>query len=106
MEASERILEDIITRMRQIVTEFNIVNEYNTLHEELVYILENIELLQESQKLNNKAVKENRKFKEARAMVEKVFYEKYVRYASDYENGYLDGLETAMNTIEDTMEEL
>lgn len=105
MEASERILEDIITRMRHIVTQFNIANEYNTLHEELVYILENIELLNESYELNNKTIKENKKFKEARAMIEKVFYEKYVKYASDYENGYLDGLETAMNAIDDIMEE-
>ena len=47
---------------------------------------------------------ENKRYREAQEKLEQVYKENYVRYADCYEDGYLDGLETAMSIIDEALE--
>src|SRR5690625_2417153 len=48
---------------------------------------------------------QNKRYREAREIIEQVYKESYVRNAYGYEDGYLDGLDTAINIIDEALEE-
>ncbi|HLR69453.1 MAG TPA: hypothetical protein VK105_20390 [Virgibacillus sp.] len=50
-------------------------------------------------------LKQNNRYREAREEIEEVYDENYDREATDYEDGYLDGLDIAMRIIDDALEE-
>ena|SRR5699024_2545313 len=48
---------------------------------------------------------QNKRYREAREIIEQVCKESYVRSAYGYEDGFLDGLDTAINIIDEALEE-
>src|SRR5690625_2610506 len=50
---------------------------------------------------------QNKRYREAREIIEQVYTENYVRNANayGYEDGYLDGLDTAIDIIDKALEE-
>src|SRR5699024_1390951 len=49
-------------------------------------------------------VKQNIRYREAREIIEQVYKESYVINAYGYEDGFLDGLDTAINIIDESLE--
>ena len=47
---------------------------------------------------------QNKRYREAREIMEQVYKDNYVRNAYGYEDGYLDGLDTAMDIIDKALE--
>lgn len=47
---------------------------------------------------------QNKRYREAREIIEQIYKDNYVRNAYGYEDGYLDGLDTAMNAIDEALE--
>jgi len=50
------------------------------------------------------ANQKNKRYREAREIMEQVYKDNYVRNAYGYEDGYLDGLDTAMDIIDKALE--
>ena len=50
-------------------------------------------------------VKQNKRYREAREIIDQVYKESYVRNAYGYEDGFSDGLDTAINIIDEALEE-
>ncbi len=55
-------------------------------------------------KINEGIVEQNKRYREAREIMEQVYKDNYVRNAYGYEDGYLDGLDTAMDIIDKALE--
>ena len=55
---------------------------------------------------NKRNKKKNKRYREAREIIEQVYKENYVRNAYGYEDGYLDGLDTAISIIDKALGEL
>src|SRR5699024_12254258 len=51
--------------------------------------------------LNHVLTEQNKRYREAREIIEQVYKESYVRNAYGYEDGFLDGLDTAINSIDE-----
>lgn len=48
---------------------------------------------------------QNKRYREAREIIEQIYKDSYVINTYGYEDGYLDGLDTAMNVIDEALEE-
>lgn len=48
---------------------------------------------------------QNKRYREAREILEQIYKENYVKDAYGYEDGYLDGLDTAVSIIDKALEE-
>ena len=77
----------------------------------LVYAIEQIERVQELEDklarirfINNDYDKQNKRYREAREIIEQEYKEHNVGVVYGYEDGYLDGLDTAMDIIDKALE--
>src|SRR5699024_2586967 len=72
---------------------------------ERVQELEEIIYQDERQAVLEGMYEQNKRYREAREIIEQVYKENYVRNSYGYEDGYLDGLDTAMSIIDKALEE-
>lgn len=52
----------------------------------------------------DKLEKQNKRYREGREILDQVYKDSYVRNSYGYEDGYLDGLDTAMSIIDEALE--
>src|SRR5690625_2402314 len=72
---------------------------------ERVQELEDIIYQDERQVVLEGMYEQNKRYRETREIIEQVYKENYVRNAFGYEDGYLDGLDTAIDIIDKALEE-
>ena len=69
------------------------------------YLIEQAERFEVLSEQHDEALMQNKRYREAREIIEQVYKENYVRNAFGYEDGFLDGLDTAINIIDKSLEE-
>src|SRR5699024_1282770 len=72
---------------------------------ERVQELEDIIYQDERQVVLEGMYEQNKRYRATREIIEQVYKENYVRNAFGYEDGFLDGLDTAINIIDKSLEE-
>src|SRR5699024_5170 len=117
---SKERVEDKLVKFRQHLAlgyvNMDILNQAHEIHE---LVMEQAERAQDLEKANKenywiasdfkfenlKLEQQNKRYREAREIIEQVYKESYVRNAYGYEDGFLDGLDTAINIIDEALEE-
>ena|SRR5690625_1336150 len=85
--------------------DYNHLIEQAELVQELEEDNENLQILSNINRKEHMRIHEqNKRYREAREIIEQVYKENYVRNAYGYEDGYLDGLDTAIDIIDKALE--
>jgi len=66
-----------------------------------------IKSIEDNKQYVSELLEQNKRYREAREIIEQVYKENYVRNANTYgyEDGYLDGLDTAIGIIDKALED-
>ena len=112
--SKERLGFDIEREMKHLKKIVNKEDSLTISSRFVKYLIEQAERVQEletvieqdkRQSVLEGLYEQNKRYREAREIIEQVYKESYVRNAYGYEDGYLDGLDTAINIIDEALEE-
>ena len=130
---SKERLEDKVVEFRQLLAlghvNMGVLNKAHEIHELVIEQAERVQELEEENKRIRqmkyheayeqgkfdtnmkvwyempKLEQQNKRYREAQEIIEQVYKESYVRNAYGYEDGFSDGLDTAINIIDEALEE-